>query len=374
VDIPDITQFWAAITITLIMSLPKTMHILIAPIIGLSQTSIKIKDIFGTCKPHKRITQKLELENALQNHFSEHFAQAKGTPMTIDPIAQFISHSLNTQVATVFKMGLLKIDQFPNIPSHQCQIFTELQRTKTSPPEIDVHITHRDISDGYKIWKESTLTSPLGRHLSLSKIWVTKKTSTEYLSTEEYFRIFAKIYNTAINIGYPLKRWKIIHNLFTQKEKNNFKIHRLRFLHIIDAELNQIRRDIITRRLLANAERHNFISDNQYGGRQGREAIDIPTLTAWQMDIVYMSRSNIAYTDCDARACYDQIIPEFTALAQYQAGLPEKATQFFLNALKQMEYYMVTGYGPAKTGISSSEQVQYTGRDKVLQMPHRVGH
>ena len=65
VDIPDITQFWAAITITLIMSLPKTMHILIAPIIGLSQISLKKKDIFGTCKPHRRITQKKELENAL---------------------------------------------------------------------------------------------------------------------------------------------------------------------------------------------------------------------------------------------------------------------------------------------------------------------
>eukprot|EP00957_Ditylum_brightwellii_P165144 12573716-Ditylum_brightwellii.AAC.1 len=75
-----------------------------------------------------------------------------------------------------------------------------------------------------------------------------------------------------------------------------------------------------------------------------------------------MSRSNIAYTDCDARACYDHIIPEFTALAQYQAGLPENAFQFFLNALKQMEYYMVTGYGPAQTGLSSSEQAPIYGQ------------
>eukprot|EP00957_Ditylum_brightwellii_P172985 13170161-Ditylum_brightwellii.AAC.1 len=68
-----------------------------------------------------------------------------------------------------------------------------------------------------------------------------------------------------------------------------------------------------------------------------------------------MSRSNIAYTGCDARTCYDRVVPEIAALAQYQAGLPKHAAKFFLKALKQMEYHKITVYGVSELTAKNTD-------------------
>eukprot|EP00957_Ditylum_brightwellii_P141722 10797800-Ditylum_brightwellii.AAC.1 len=59
--------------------------------------------------------------------------------------------------------------------------------------------------------------------------------------------------------------------------------------------------------------------------------------------------------DCDAKACYDQVIPLVLALAQIQAGLPVRTAHFFLHALQQLKYHMVTGYGPTEKGTTSTK-------------------
>eukprot|EP00957_Ditylum_brightwellii_P178854 13623154-Ditylum_brightwellii.AAC.1 len=64
-----------------------------------------------------------------------------------------------------------------------------------------------------------------------------------------------------------------------------------------------------------------------------------------------MTHCNAAFTDCDAKACYNHVIPEIAALAQYQAGLPSQAATFFPQALKQMNYHMVTSYGLNATPV-----------------------
>eukprot|EP00957_Ditylum_brightwellii_P133168 10153567-Ditylum_brightwellii.AAC.1 len=68
-----------------------------------------------------------------------------------------------------------------------------------------------------------------------------------------------------------------------------------------------------------------------------------------------MSRSNMGYTDCDACAYYEQVVSEIAALAHYQAGLPRHATNFFLKALKHMEYCMVTGYRVSELTAKNTE-------------------
>ena len=93
---------------------------------------------------------------------------------------------------------------------------------------------------GFKIWKEQTLTSPSGIHLSLYKIWLHKTEDEDTMTANEFFCIYAKLFNGALEIGYPLRRWDTIHNLFILKEAQNYKIHQVRFLHIIEAQLNLI--------------------------------------------------------------------------------------------------------------------------------------
>eukprot|EP00957_Ditylum_brightwellii_P120386 9185552-Ditylum_brightwellii.AAC.1 len=59
----------------------------------------------------------------------------------------------------------------------------------------------------------------------------------------------------------------------------------------------------------------------------------------------------MTYTDCDASACYDQVVPEIAVLAQYQSGLPMHAAKFF----------------PKKIAL-------YMDLVKDQQMCHQIGH
>eukprot|EP00957_Ditylum_brightwellii_P085759 6524230-Ditylum_brightwellii.AAC.1 len=65
------------------------------------------------------------------------------------------------------------------------QILQELSPKPTDPPPIDVYITPEQIMRGFKIWKEQTLTSPSGLHLSLYKIWLHKTEDKDIMTAME---------------------------------------------------------------------------------------------------------------------------------------------------------------------------------------------
>ena len=111
-------------------------------------------------------------------------------------------------------------------------------------PKIDTNISVQDIKRGFSIWKESTSTSPLGRVLSLYKIWLkiddNKACAEGSMNGDDFFTIIKNLIEVSQRVGEPLERWKTVHNLFILKETNNYNIKRLRAIHKIDAELNLI--------------------------------------------------------------------------------------------------------------------------------------
>eukprot|EP00957_Ditylum_brightwellii_P166476 12671918-Ditylum_brightwellii.AAC.1 len=108
-----------------------------------------------------------------------------------------------------------------------------------------------------------------------------------------------------------------------------------------------MRRELVTHRTLQNAEDFSHLHTSQYGGRKGRSVIDIPMASTFILESMHMQQANATFADCNAKACYDRIITIIMALAEYKAGLPANACILLAKALKQMEYSMVTAYGPS---------------------------
>ena len=81
-----------------------------------------------------------------------------------------------------------------------------------------------------------------------------------------------------------------MHNFFIPKDKGVFKPARLRTLHNIEAELNLIRRELIARRLVTNAEYHTMVPMNNSGGRKGRSAIDVVMLKYFTVATMHMEK------------------------------------------------------------------------------------
>ena len=64
------------------------------------------------------------------------------------------------------------------------------------------------------------------------------------------------------------------------------------------------------------------------------------------LETFHLQRANTGFTDCDAKACYDRIIPLILLLAYYKKGLPYETCCFFARILYNMEHTITTAYGP----------------------------
>ena len=122
--------------------------------------SLNYRKLFSTCVPHKHKSSREEVQCHLITHFINHFAQAKGTLFTTEPITTLLGEDLNTQFATTFLNGQVDVKKYPGIPREMKKILQELSPKPTDPPPIEVYITPEQIMQGFKIWKEQTLTSP----------------------------------------------------------------------------------------------------------------------------------------------------------------------------------------------------------------------
>ena len=95
------------------------------------------------------------------------------------------------------------------------------------------------------------------------------------ISTTQFFEMIQKVMWLAIETGKPPKRWLTVHNIYISKDQGSFKLERLRPLHKLEADLNLLRREMSARRLLKNIEKQQYLSDENYGGRKHRSAIDV---------------------------------------------------------------------------------------------------
>ena len=293
------------------------------------------------------------MERLLLQHHKKHFHQAYGTPFTVDPLLTLFGSGTDSKHSEQFRNNELDPSTI-NLPHKEINDFLNvLQPHPTDPPPIDTTLTLQNITSGFRLWREATSTSPKGRKLSLYKMWLDEPGTDNIMSGTEFFTIILNIILIAQQLQVPLERWRTVHNLFILKKPNDYRPERLRALHQIDAELNLVRRELIAKRLLRHAEQYQYLQDHNYGGRNGKCANDVVMKKFLTLQIWHLQRHNGALTDCDAKACYDRIVPILLYLSYSKAGLPHTACLWLCQCLITMQYHIVTAHG-ASTSTSTS--------------------
>ena len=306
-------------------------------------------------------TTKDSMESILLAHHKTHFSQAEGTPFTTTPMTTHFNHVHQSKNTAQLYTDAIAAAQ---THSHELVDFLhELRPSPMDPPQIDTTITLPQLKQGFRLWRETTSTSPLGRHLPLYKMWLNEEGDEEgnIISGEVFFQTILDIINISHTLQTPLQRWATIHNIFILKSPNDFRPHRLRALHKIDAELNLVRRELIAKRLLRNAEQSQYLDDSNYGGRNGKTANDAVMKKFLTLQIWQLQRHNGALTDCDAKACYDRVVPMLLYQCYHKAGLPHHTCQWLKNCLTQMKYHAVTAHGISTEYSASTDSQQLYG-------------
>jgi hypothetical protein len=105
-----------------------------------------------------------ELAETLSQRNRKHFSQAHGTPFTIPPLSNILSFSGVSQAGLDVLQGDLTKANHETL--HTNAILQELKQVREVQPH---ELTFRTMIVGFSKWRETTTTSPSGKHLGLYK-------------------------------------------------------------------------------------------------------------------------------------------------------------------------------------------------------------
>jgi len=131
------------------------------------------------------------------------------------------------------------------------QISTIYAQSLTQPL-LSPSISLAQMQKKLKLWPESTTTSPSGVHLGHYKalikpiipppdledeallIYTRAKTNQQSIIDAHH-----KLLNYALSTGYTFQRWQTTSSSILRKDPDDLRIHRVRVIHIYEADYNQ---------------------------------------------------------------------------------------------------------------------------------------
>jgi hypothetical protein len=262
-----------------------------------------------------------DLQEYIQKRNITHFGQAHGTPFTILPLAEQINWSATSKAAEDLIHGMVPLELLSdNIYTNKV---LEYIAKRDQLPTIDTYMTREQVSTGFKKWREDTSTSPSGCHLGLRRIPAFSSPIKDIEARRGRIQqIQADIINIPIGRGFSPSRWQTIVNAMLEKIEGKPLLHKLRVIHIVEADYNLALKEIFGRRLMYNCEQFGTLGDYQDGFRKGRST----TRTLLQNEIFNDYNKRLRINNfvgmTDISGCFDRILPPIISLLNRKNGCP----------------------------------------------------
>ena len=104
------------------------------------------------------------------------------------------------------------------------------------------------------------------------------------------------------------------------KEQGNVQVHRLRVIHIYEANYNFLV-GVVWREEIQYAQELEKINQGQYGGCPGRDCTSVTYLKDLRRDISILTQASYANFDNDVASCYDRILMLVASLSGRKYGV-----------------------------------------------------
>jgi hypothetical protein len=222
-------------------------------------------------------------------------------------------------------------------------------------------VTTKEFAGKFCAWRESTSTSPSGRHLGHYKVLVAtidkslmkSKRETLQKIQDDLISCYVGLMNYSIKNQYSLDRWKKIVNMMIYKEEGNVKIHQLRVIHLYEADLGFLW-GAKWGKAMKKAVKDKSLHQGQYDGLPGRDCTSLTYLEELRFDYLLITRFSLANFDNDAAACYDHIICSIASLAGRKYGIHKDVIFVHAQTLEEAEFKLKTS-----TKISETSYQHY---------------
>ncbi len=221
---------------------------------------------------------------------------------------------------------------------------------------IDTKITIDDFIQFFKKRKERTASSPSGRHMGIYKVIAQLAQEGRTIIAQTIVNII----NIALITSRPLKRWKHSAQVMNEKGKG-IHVENLRIIQLCEADLNFALNIIWGYRLTRHALKHKALHKSQYA---------LPGLTcqsaSWNKllfcDLTRQTFTPSIMTDYDAATAFDRVLHTMSIIVCRRLGLPPNTSLFMYNLLHNMEFHLITGFGPSLQSFSNNEDPRRPGQ------------
>jgi hypothetical protein len=308
------------------------------------------------CQHWRTVDTPDEVVQVLLNRNQKHFGQAKGTPLTCPPLSQDIDYTANTITTELILEGNYDPESIEEATRALVQSLQRRQYADHPPrPAETPWFSEQDLLEKIRCWKESTSTSPSGLHLGHWKALVArhsyshdnadpvKKLQLDQIR-DQLIEIRLNLLNYAAKHAYSFTRWQNIVNVMILKEAGNIKIHRLRVIHLYEADYNMFL-GIKWRGITQLAEDFDKFNEGTYGSRTGRSALIPPFMEEMMTEISRLTRKSLVKFDNDATSCYDRILPSLASIVSQKYGMHKNVTLVMAQTLQEAKYRLKTDLG-----------------------------
>ena len=282
------------------------------------------------------LSSRQALETAILKRNQKHFAQAQDTPWQRQPLAS-ISSATNFNLYTDAHGNHIELP--PGTFIETATVLAVLKEEAAKPhPKWSSDVAFEVFISGLLHWKESTSTSPSGRHLGIYKSLLTAyidsggefglEIDADGVSirdkAEEILRVIHGLASAACNHGFYLHRWRYVVNVMIYKKFGSIELETLRVLHLFEADLNLTVGILFGRRAMHHNVDHQLLHPGQYG-RPGGECQDVTFAKILHTHMATYSHTPLGQFESDAASCFDRIVMLFVFAMLAAWGAPTTA-------------------------------------------------
>jgi hypothetical protein len=136
-------------------------------------------------------------------------------------------------------------------------------------------------------------------------------------------------------------------------------VTKLRAILLMEADFNATNKIIYGNRMMAKAREHALMPDEIFS-EQNRMADNGTLSKTLFCDLARQARAPVAIASVNASNCYDRIAHAMASLVFQVFGVPATAVESMLGAIKNMKFFLRTGFGDSTSfaggGISIKTQ------------------
>ena len=302
----------------------------------------------------KSETAPKEILDKLMERNVRHFGQAQGSPFTTSPlIAKFGYDGMSYNGIQLSQAGIvpLGLDQ---ISTATKDVLDRISNSDSRHPIEHNLLTFDLFVSAIKKWRESTSTSPSGRHLGHYKSLVTLDSfSSKYTELNpdpglDILQVLFQVAAATFQSGITLSRWTNITTCMIEKLPGTPRINKLRVIHLYEADYNLMNKLAWQRGVVWQAHTAGTLNTAQSGSRPYRTSIETVISKELKYGYSRLTRTNMATMDNDAKSCYDRIVASIALLISHHFGVPEEICQTVGETLRTMKFRLRTAMGDSE--------------------------